>query len=170
MSTRSKFEKKLAFRQLGFSIKIPDVGRSLKPFDYVVGIPTRNGGRHMRFVAIEAKKAYGWSLPFSQFRDHQVKALNIVESFADLAAWVAIGFLDMPSMKLDWNRQRLEKKLRAEAYLIPWSLCKKLSSGGSLSYKDLHENYSQYVLEYGRVKSSYRWYVGESHPILDNNP
>jgi len=36
VSTRSKFERKLWFRGIGFAYKIPDVGRSLKPFDYVI--------------------------------------------------------------------------------------------------------------------------------------
>ena len=168
MSTRSKFERKLAFRELGFSIKIPDVGRSLKPFDYVVGVPlTVNNREILRFVAIEAKKAYGWTLAMSEFRDHQIRALNIVESFATMTAWVAIGFLDMPKMKLDWNRQRLAKKQRAQAYLIPWELCKELAAGGSVKYKDLVENYPEYAMAYGKVGSAYKWYAETDHPIFD---
>ena len=168
MSTRSKFERKLAFRELGFSIKIPDVGRSLKPFDYVVGVPmTVNNRKILRFVAIEAKKAYGWTLGMSEFRDHQIRALNIVESFAPMTAWVAIGFLDMPRMKLDWNRKRLETRMPAQAYLIPWVLCKTIAAGGSVKYKDLIESYPEYVMGYGKVRSAYKWYAESDHPIFD---
>ena len=167
MSVRSKFERKLAFRELGFSIKIPDVGRSLKPFDYVVGIPlTVYGNKILRFVAIEAKKASGWSMPLSVFRNHQVKALDLVEKFAPMSSWVAIGFLDAPNMKLDWNRRRIEGKLRAEAFLIPWALCKELIKlNGAVTYKSLIEWYREYRMEYGKIGSAYKWFVGDKHPI-----
>lgn len=167
MSAKSKFERKLAFRKLGFSIKIPDVGRSLKPFDYVVGIPfTISGGKILRFVAIEAKKASGWTMPLSVFRDHQIKALNIVESFAPGSSWVAIGFLDAPKMKLDWNRQRIGGRIRAEAFLIPWVLCLAIEAGeGTISYKTLIDHYPQYMMDYGKVGSVYKWFVGAAHPI-----
>jgi len=167
MSVRSKFERKLAFRKLGFSIKIPDVGRSLKPFDYVVGIPLSvNGNKILRFVAIEAKKANGWTMPISAFREHQIRALDLVESFAPMSSWVAIGFLDAPKMKLDWNRQRLDKRIRANAFLIPWALCKELvEQDGTVMYKSLIEWYKEYRMEYGKIGSAYRWFVGDKHPI-----
>lgn len=168
MSVVSKFERKLAFRALGFSIKIPDVGRSLKPFDYVVGIPvTVCGNKILRFVAIEAKKASGWSMPLSVFRDHQIKALNIVERLAPMSSWVAIGFLDAPSMKLDWNRQRIDKKMSATAFLIPWTLCKRLVAiEGSVTYKSLITSYPEYMMDYERIGSAYKWLVGKQHPIF----
>lgn len=168
MSTRSKFEKKLAFRELGFAIKIPDCGRSLKPFDYVVGIPLKiNGGKILRFVAIEAKKANGWSMPMSAFRDHQIRALDIVDSFAPMSSWIAIGFLDAPNMKLDCNRQKILGAMRAEAFLIPWVLCKQLvATHGSVLYKSLIHSYPEYMMDYGKVRSAYKWLVGEKHPIF----
>jgi len=168
VSVKSKFERKLAFRKLGFSIKIPDCGRSLKPFDYVVGIPlTVNGGKILRFVAIEAKKASGWTMPMSVFRDHQIRALDFVENLAPMSSWVAIGFLDMPSMKLDWNRQKIMGRMSAEAYLVPWELCKRINTTeGTISYKRLTESYPEYIMDYGKLGSTYRWYVGKDHPIF----
>jgi len=153
---------------LGFAIKIPDVGRSLKPFDYVVGIPVYNvrGVKSLRFIAVEAKKASGWTLHISAFRDHQIRALDIVESMAPMSSWIAIGFLDMPQMVRDWNRQKLDSKMKAEAYLIPWAMCKRLMGDSSLSYGQLVEDKQKYIMEYGKVGTTYRWYVGETHALF----
>lgn len=167
MSVRSKFERKLTFRNLGFAYKIPDCGRSLKPFDYVVGIPIKrdNAHRMLRFVAIEAKKANGWTLPQSAMLDHQVRALDYIERLSRFSSWVAVGFLDAPKMKLDWNRSKIVNSVSATAFLIPWIICKRLMFEGSLSYKDLIELYGEYMMDYGPYKSSYKWTVGKSHPI-----
>jgi len=167
MSVRSKFEKKLTFRNLGFAYKIPDCGRSLKPFDYVVGIPIKRNGtnRTLRFVAIEAKKASGWTLPQSAMPDHQIRALDYIERLSRFSSWVAIGFLDAPKMVFDWDRNKIVGKVQATAFLIPWIVCKRLMFEGSLLYKDLIELYSEYMMDYGPYKSSYKWTVGKSHPI-----
>jgi len=169
MSVRSKFERKLGFRELGFAYKIPDVGRSLKPFDYVVGVPIikDNGTKILRFIAIEAKKASGWTLPYSQMLPHQIRALDIVERMSPYSAWLAVGFLDMPKMKLDWDRNPIEETMRAEAYLLPWISAKvMMSSNTSLKYKDVISKYGSYAMEYGPVKSTYKWTVGKEHPIF----
>ena len=162
VSTRSKFERKLGFRQIGFSIKIPDVGRSLKPFDYVVGVPVQSrDSKILRFVAIEAKTATGWTLRGDAILPHQHKALSLVESMARYSAWVAIGFLDMPKMKLDWNRERIDGRLRPEAFLLWWQdfLYIKRPNGG-VRYKDIIELYQPSKMDYVKTKSGYRWVPG----------
>ena len=162
MSTRSKFERKLGFRQIGFSIKIPDVGRSLKPFDYVVGVPILSGeSRILRFVAIEAKTATGWTMRGDAVLPHQYRALDLVESFAPYSAWLAIGFLDMPKMKLGWNRQRLDKPLRPEAYLLWWEDFLSIERpNGGVRYKDIIELYGSSKMDYVKTGSGYRWVPG----------
>lgn len=167
MSVRSKFERKLGFREFGFAYKIPDAGRSLKPFDYVVGVPIEVGGgkKTLRFLAIEAKTARGWTMPRSSMLPHQEKALDLVESLAPYSSWLAIGFLNMPKMKLDWNRKRLKKKMKAEAYLLPWIVAKAMLREGSIKYKEIIESYPEYIMDYGKVKHSYKWTVGDEHPI-----
>lgn len=159
MSTRSKFERRLGFREAGFSIKIPDAGRSLKPFDYVVGVPVSIGGiETLRFVAIEAKTARGWVMPGGSILPHQYKALDLVESLAPYSAWLAIGFLDMPKMSLNWDRQRLDKKMKAEAYLLWWEDAKFIErENGSIRYKDIIRYYKTSRMDYVKVGSGYKW-------------
>jgi len=169
MSIRSKFEKQLNFRQHGFSIKIPDVGRSLKPFDYVVGMPVSLGNvKMLRFVAIEAKTATGWSLHISKWQPHQRTALDLVDRLAKDSAWVAIGFLDIPKMKLDHNRQRIETKRKKEAYLILWGDYKQLECGSSCSYGDIVNKHGDCELSWGKVGTRYVWTIPPEHPIFCN--
>lgn len=164
MSTRSKFERQLNFRQIGFAIKIPDVGRSLKPFDYVVGVPV-NGS--LRFIAIEAKKATGWTLNNSEILPHQIKALNTVESFAPYSAWLAIGFLDIPSMKLDHNRQKITERRKKEAFLIPWVDAKRIASDTSIGYGEIL-SVKNCAMEWRKVRGKYyRWYVPKTHVLFN---
>jgi hypothetical protein len=164
VSTRSKFERQLNFRQIGFAIKIPDVGRSLKPFDYVVGVPT-NGS--LRFIAIEAKKATGWTLNNSEILPHQIKALDAVENLAPYSAWLAIGFLDIPSMKLDHNRQKIDGRRKKEAFLIPWVDAKRIASDTSMSYGDII-SIGDCAMEWRKVrKRYYKWYVPKSHCLFN---
>lgn len=170
MSTRSKFERQLGFRESGFSYKIPDIGRAPKPFDYVVGVPVhREGYSSLRFVAIEAKKARGWTLPCSDILEHQERALNIVELMAPFSAWLAIGFLDIPKMKLYWDRKPITARLRAEAYLVPWRLVRDCDV--SIKYEYIASELSEYAMEYKKVRTAYKWIIGADNPFwLDINP
>jgi len=159
VATHSKFERQLNFRQIGFSIKIPDVGRSLKPFDYVVGVPV-NG--MLRFVAIEAKKATGWTLNNSAMLPHQIRALNAVDKLAPNSSWLAIGFLDIPSMKLDHNRQKIDRRRKKEAFLISWADAKRISGETSISYGDIIEIENS-EMEWHKFGRMYRWRVPITH-------
>jgi hypothetical protein len=142
MAVRSKFEGQLSpgLRKIGFSIKIPDAGKSLKPFDYVVGIPVGLKGYQpiLKFVAIEAKAVtYGWTLNRSAWQPHQRKALDIVDALAPGSAWVAVGFLGIPKMSFDHNRQKIEGKRKKEAYLLRWGDYKSLEGEKSMWYGDI---------------------------------
>jgi len=81
-------------------------------------------------------------------------------------SWIAVGFLDIPQMKLDWNRHAIDTPMQAEAYLIPWNVCKSLMGDGSLLYKDLKETLPKYIMDYGKIKTSYKWHVGKNHPFF----
>lgn len=168
MSTRSKFERQLAFRLLGFSIKIPDAGVSLKPFDYVVGVPVKIDGIHsVRFVAIEAKTARGWTMPSSYMLPHQIKALDAVDKLACNSSWVAIGFLDLPKMKRGYDGKKLYSQYKREAFLLPWSIVKKVMGETSLRYADIASSdyLMSFAMEYKKIRSAYRWIVQDDHPI-----
>lgn len=168
MSVRSKFERQLNFRHIGFAYKIPDAGRSLKPFDYVVGMPiTIDGITLLRFIAIEAKKADGWSLHKSKWQDHQRNALDAVDRLCPNCAWVAIGFLDIPNMKLDHNRAPIAGRRHKEAYLIRWRDFKEIEGEISCGYGDIAENFADFILEYGKQGSRYLWLVPANHPLRD---
>ena len=165
MSVRSKFERQLDFKQLGWAYKIPDAGSAYKPFDYVVGIPhTTEAGTILRLAAIEAKKANGWTLARSAWEEHQRSALSYVESLANWSSWVAIGFLDIPAMKLDWNRKRIAGKLDKAAFLVPWRLYLELENP-SCRYGDLLK-YPQYEMRYGVRDGKYCWIIEKDHLIL----
>lgn len=164
MSTRSKFERKLGFRQIGFSIKIPDAGRSLKPFDYVVGVPIERGGsKVLRFVAIEAKAAVGWTLRSDALLDHQRHALDLVESMAQYSSWLAIGFMDIPKMKLDWQRRRIDGRMPPEAFLLWWEDAKYIQCvNNTIRYKDIIRYYPNSKMDYIKIGSSYKWVPSQS--------
>jgi hypothetical protein len=168
MASRSKFERQLSpgLRQIGFSIKIPDAGRGLKPFDYVVGIRTIAGGQDfLRFVAIEAKSVqYGWTLNRASWRSHQRTALDIIDSMSPRAAWVAVGFLGIPVMKRDHNNRKIEKPRRAEAYLLPWSDYKFLEGEKSIWYGDIITCIDS-RLEWEKVGSRYAWTIPPTHSL-----
>jgi len=163
MSARSKFERQLGLREHGFSLKIPDVGNSYKPFDYIVGVPIKICNTNiLRFVAIEAKSARGWTVPVSSILPHQIEALDIVESMAPYSSWVAIGFLDIPKMKLDFKRKRIKKRRRQEAFLLWWVDFKEIMSSGSLPYEEIAsiENSS---LEKRKIGTQYKWIIPQEH-------
>ena len=168
MSVTSKFERQLGFRHLGFSTKIPDVGKSLKPFDYIVGIPVkREGKKILRFVAIEAKTARGWTLNINTILEHQWNALDLVESLAEYSSWLAIGFLDIPKMKRDHNRSPIDDRRKAEAYLLWWEDAKYIMGETSISYGDIIEFYPNSAMEWRKVNGYRRWIVPPQHPIFD---
>lgn len=160
MATRSKFERQLNFRSIGFSIKIPDVGRSLKPFDYVVGVPA---GGILRFFAIEAKTARGWTMNSSVMLPHQIKALDFVENLAPNSSWLAVGFLDIPNMKLDHNRQQINGRRKKEAFLLPWSMAKSLMGTDSLLYGDLIDTDVKLGMIWKKQRKRYRWSIPKDH-------
>lgn len=169
MSVKSKFERGLSFRTISFAIKIPDAGKSRKPFDYVIGVPyDANGRRRMEFVAIEAKKADGWSLPKGKWQPHQITALDFVENMSMDSAWVAIGYLDLPKMKQDWKRKKLVKKIKAWAYLVPWWYFKEHSVNMGLHFSMIVDSCEQYKLVREKVRTQYLWVVPPTHPLLEN--
>lgn len=165
MSVKSAFERQLNWRQLGFAYKIPDAGPAIKPFDYFVAIPT---GGILRFVAIEAKKADGWTLNRSQWQSHQRYAFDILSGMDEDSAWVAIGFLDIPNMKLDHSRKKLLTSGKKEAYLVRWIDYLSVEGEISVSYDDIASGFSGCSLLWGKYKNSYCWLVPESHPIIKN--
>ena len=169
MATRSKFERQLSpgLRRIGFSIKIPDVGIGHKPFDYIVGIPRTDGS--LGFVAIEAKKAVGWTLNKSSWRAHQRNALDIISKMSPMAAWVAIGFLDIPKMKLDYNRKPIGARRKAEAYMIQWQTYKEIEGKVSISYSDIVNCCSSCTLLLARNNSRRMWEIPSGHPILSQH-
>ena len=167
MATRSLFERQLspALREIGFSVKIPDANASRKPFDYVVGV--ESGGR-LGFNGIEAKKADGWSLSQSKWYPHQRDALSVLSNIDEDSAWVAIGFLDIPRMKLDWNRSRITKRMARAAFLLRWVDFLKVEHSGSCKYIDLISIYPETELEWGKIPGRTRnsWIVRKTHKIL----
>jgi len=164
VSTRSVLEHSLDLRSAGFSIKIPDCSKSKKPFDYVLGIPY---GDIMKFVAIEAKTATGWTLPVSAWQPHQRVALDIVSSRCQSCAWVIIGFLDLPKMKMDCSRKRIVSPYEKEVYLITWADYLYIEGERSCLYADVIKYYPRSGLVWGPSKSNrYAWRIPESHEFF----
>lgn len=164
---RSKFERQLStgLRKIGFSIKIPDAGRSHKPFDYVLGLHAECGDQRMiRFLAIEAKAATGWVVNRATWQDHQRKALDLIESIAPLSAWVAVGFLDIPKMSLTQDRKPIGSK-KTQAWLIPWRDYKRLERK-SVSHKDIADLGDEYSLVWDA--KNYAWIIPGWHPVIRN--
>jgi len=157
VSVRSKFEAQLSpgLRELGFEIKIPDCSKSYKPFDYVIGVKSFGV---LRFIAIEAKKATGWTLNNSAVLPHQERALDLLESMCPYSSWLAIGFLDIPKMKRDYDGTKIIKPKKKEAFLIPWRDYLALKGETSISYSDIIsvENSS---LEWAKIGKRYAWRV-----------
>jgi len=165
VSVKSAFERQLNWRQLGFAYKIPDSGPAIKPFDYFVAIPT---GGILRFVAIEAKKADGWTLNRNQWQSHQRYALDILSGLDADSAWVAIGFLDIPNMKLDHSRKKMVGNRKKEAYLIRWIDYLSIEGESSALYDDIASRLGDCSLAWGKYKNSYCWLVPKHHPIIKN--
>ena len=164
MSVRSKFEAQLGpgLRQTGFEIKIPDCSRAYKPFDYVLGIPTE---KCLRFVAIEAKRAVGWTLGNSAILPHQERALNLVESLQENSSWLAIGFLDIPRMKRDHTGRRIAENRKREAFIISWHDYLAARGKTSISYGDIVAIENS-ALEWAKIGKRYMWTIPKNHYLF----
>ena len=167
MSTRSKFERDLHLNYTGYSIKIPDAGIGYKPYDYIYGVSVEIAGKRiLRLLAIEAKRARGWTLLNSSILEHQIRALDYIESLAPNSAWLAIGFLDIPKMKLNHKRQPILKKRKSEAFMIRWTDAEYIMGETSISYADII-TIDRARLEWRKVKTRYRWIIPETHYLYD---
>ena len=167
MSVRSRFERELspALREIGVSIKIPDCSRSHKPFDYVIGIPTEHG---LRYAAVEAKKADGWSLSRSKWEPHQRDMLDYLSDIDSQSAWVAIGFLDLPKMKRGPNGKSISKRYKKEAFLMTWADYLCIEGDRSCKYADIIAMSSDSSLNWDKIpgRASNSWRVPKTHKIL----
>lgn len=150
----SKFESQLSpgLRELGWAYKIPDAGRSWKPFDFVVGAIRAEG--FPIFLAVEGKTARGGTFLLSRIAEHQRKALNYVgEYLGDCCAWLALHYPHVDGF---------------EPLLLPWCLYKSIESMHEKSIPvDVWEDFLRWKLEWdlGPIRKSRYWRLPEDHPL-----